>query len=257
MITTKAGLAMPAIVAALTLMTPIAALAAGAGTAAPDPSAQQITVNLADDTGPVFHGASGALYGLSEDGVPGADLFSPLHVRTIAAKPPGGLQHPTGDADKVAPEFFGAGGQWELVYMQDYYSQWPYQNVGISSYLTTVDTIVSALKNNPNAGDFVYVPFNEPDWIWYSLNPSASDFGAQMSQFEQDWATVYERIRADDPGALIAGPNTSHYDPTVMADFLAYAKAHNVLPDVITWHELSPSSLQDFPSNYASATALA
>lgn len=35
---------------------------------------QQITVSLDSDTGPVFHGASGALYGLSDDGVPGADL---------------------------------------------------------------------------------------------------------------------------------------------------------------------------------------
>jgi hypothetical protein len=32
---------------------------------------QQITVSLDSDTGPVFHGASGALYGLGEVGVPG------------------------------------------------------------------------------------------------------------------------------------------------------------------------------------------
>jgi hypothetical protein len=77
-----------------------------------------------------------------------------------------------------------------------------------------------------------------------------------MAQFEQDWTTVYQRIRADDPGALIAGPNTSYYDPTVMGDFLAYAKAHNVLPDIITWHELSPSSLQTYRSSYASVVSL-
>jgi hypothetical protein len=77
-----------------------------------------------------------------------------------------------------------------------------------------------------------------------------------MAQFESDWATVYHRIRADDPGALIAGPNTSYYDPTVMGDFLAYAKANNVLPNMITWHELSPSSLQNYPANYASVVAL-
>jgi hypothetical protein len=219
-------------------------------------AAARITVNLADQTGAVFHGASGALYGLSEDGVPGADLFDPLHVRTIAQKPPGGQQHPTGDADKVAPEFFGAGGQWLLVYMQDYYSQWPYQNVGISNYLTAVDTIVSSLKNTPHASRYVYVPFNEPNNIWYSLNPSASTFTSQMAAFEQDWTTVYQRIRADDPGALIAGPNTSYYDPTVMADFLAYAKGHDVLPDIITWHELSPSSLQSYRSSHASVVAL-
>src|SRR6202023_1339140 len=135
--------------------------------------AATITVNLADSTGPVLHGASGALYGLSENGVPGADLIDPLHVRTIAQGPPNAAQPPTGHADQVAPEFFGSGGQYLLDYMQDYYSQWPYQNVGIPSYLTTVDTIVSAVKNGPDASHYALVPFNEPDDIWYNLNPAA------------------------------------------------------------------------------------
>lgn len=226
-------------------------------------TAQTITVNLADRTGPVLHGASGALYGLSENGVPGADLLGPLHIQTIAQGPPNGAQHPSGHSDQVAPEFFSMGGQRLLVYMQDYYSQWPYQNVGIPSYLTTVDTIVSNVRNSPDAreggrggGRDVFVPFNEPDWIWYSLNPSASDFSAQMTRFEQDWTTVYQRIRADDPGALIAGPNTAVYNQTVMSDFLSYAKAHDVLPDIITWHVLEPGAQRAFPSDYASLQAL-
>lgn len=224
--------------------------------AAPASAATTITVNLANSTGPVFHGASGALYGLSENGVPGADLIDPLHIRTIAQGPANAAQHPTGHADQVAPEFFGSGGQYLLDYMQDYYSQWPYQNVGIPSYLSTVDTIVDAVQSGPYASKYVFVPFNEPNNIWYNLNPSASGFSTQLAQFESDWATVYHRIRADDPGALIAGPNTSYYDPTVMGDFLAYAKANNVLPNMITWHELSPSSLQNYPASYASVTAL-
>lgn len=224
--------------------------------AAPASAAATITVNLAGSTGPVFHGASGALYGLSENGVPGADLLDPLHVRTIAQGPANAAQHPTGHADQVAPEFFASGGQYLLDYMQDYYSDWPYQDVGIPSYLTTVDTIVNAVKSGPYASHYVFVPFNEPNDIWYDLNPADSDFSARLAQFESDWATVYQRIRADDPGALIAGPNTSYYDPTVMADFLAYAKANDVLPSIITWHELSPSSLQDYPANYASLTGL-
>ena len=238
-----------------------AALATPAGrsiasTSAGSSATQTISVNLAATTGPVLHGASGALYGLSENGVPGSDLLSPLHVATIAQGPPDGAQHPSGHADQVAPEFFGMGGQWLLVYMQDYYSQWPYQAVGIPSYLTAVDAIVSDVKSSPDASKFVFVPFNEPDWIWYDLNPSDSDFSAQMTQFEQDWTTVYQRIRADDPGALIAGPNTSVYNQTVMSDFLAYAKAHGVLPDIITWHVLEPSVQQSFPSDDASLRTL-
>ena len=148
------------------------------------------------------------------------------------------------------------GGKWLLDYMQDYYSQWPYQNVGISSYLSVVDTIVNGVRNGPDASRYVFVPFNEPDWIWYTLNPSNSNFGTEMTQFEEDWTTVFQRIRADDPGALIAGPNTSVYNATVMSDFLSYAKAHDVLPDVVTWHVLEPSTEESFPADYASFRAL-
>src|ERR1035441_1448 len=143
----KARTAVTAIVfaTATAVTTPLVLAPASAAPGAGPPAAQQITVNLASQTGPVFHGATGALYGLSENGVPGADLLSPLHVRAIAAKPPAGLQHPTGDADKIAPEFFGAGGQQILVYMQDIYSDWPYQNLGLSDYLPKAESIVTTL----------------------------------------------------------------------------------------------------------------
>jgi hypothetical protein len=217
-----------------------------------------ITVNLGADTGPVHHGASGALYGLSEDGVPGLPLLAPLHLRTIAQKPPGGAQHPTGDADRVAGEFVAAGGSRILVYVQDYYSDWPYQNNGIADYESVVDTVAAALKASPYHSHYVYVPFNEPDGIWYSpLNPGSSSYAANLARFESDWTTIYHRIRADDPGAVIAGPNTASYYPRLFSDFLTYAKDNGVLPDVLTWHELAPSSIANFPGYVASGTAVA
>src|SRR5438445_494035 len=53
-------------------------------------------------------------------------------------------------------------------------------------------------------------------------------------------------------GAVIAGPNTAVYYSDLFSQFLSYAKANNVLPDIITWHELSPSSISNFPNNLAS-----
>ena len=116
--------------------------------------------------------------------------------------------------------------------------------------------IIAALKASPYHRYFSYVPFNEPDWIWYTLDPARSDFAAQLAAFEQDWATVCRRIRAGDPGALIAGPNSAVYDPAVMSSFFTYAKANGVLPDIATWHELNPSSILEYRSHYASYRAL-
>jgi hypothetical protein len=243
--------AFAAIVAAVGLSASISSTQATAAA-----SGGTLTVNLASNTGAVLGGASGALYGLSEDGVPGSDLLSPLHIKTIATGPAPDSQHPSGHSDQVAPEFFSMGGQYLFDYMQDYYSDWPYQNVGIPSYLSAVDTIVDGVVASPDASKYVFVPFNEPDNIWYDLNPSGSDFAAQMAQFEQDWTTVYQRIRSLDPDALIAGPNTSVYNSTVMSDFLSYAKANDVLPDFITWHVLEPGAEAAFPPDYANFRAL-
>jgi len=71
-----------------------------------------------------------------------------------------------------------------------------------------------------------------------------------------DWTRTYHAIRASDPQALIVGPNEAYYDTRFMPDFLSYAKASNVLPDIISWHELSPSSLKSYRSSYASFRAL-
>jgi hypothetical protein len=255
----KARTAVTAIVfaTATAVTTPLVLAPASAAPGAGPPAAQQITVNLASQTGPVFHGATGALYGLSENGVPGADLLSPLHVRAIAAKPPAGLQHPTGDADKIAPEFFGAGGQQILVYMQDIYSDWPYQNLGLSDYLPKAESIVTTLAASRYRDRYAYVPFNEPDWIWYGLGTSSpSQYITNRDHFLADWTTVYRAIRSIDPHALIVGPNESHYDSRFTPDFLSYAKANNVMPDIISWHELSPSSLQTYRSTYTAYRAL-
>ena len=76
--TVAAASAMAVAAAMAALVSHPAAAAASGGT---------LTVNLASSTGPVLGGASGALYGLSENGVPGSDLLSPLHIETIAAGP--------------------------------------------------------------------------------------------------------------------------------------------------------------------------
>jgi hypothetical protein len=209
-------------------------------------------VHLGRETGPVFGGASGALYGLSEDGVPGTDLLAPLQVRTIAQKPPGGLQHPTGDADKVAPGFFAAGGELILVYLQDMYQDWPYKDGGIADYLTKVRSAVRSLTDGPYRNRVAFVPFNEPDWIWYDLKTAdPAQYITNRDRFLGDWATACQTIRSVNPDALIVGPNEAYYDSRFMPDFLSAAKAGQVLPDIISWHELSPDSLRTYRSSYA------
>jgi hypothetical protein len=213
---------------------------------------QQLVVDLSANTGTLKYGASGFLYGLGDEGIPTDNVLAPLNPQTIAQKAPDGLQHPNGDALKVAPQFKRNGGKAVQIYMQDIYKQWPYDQLGINDYLTKVDTIVNKVKADPNYGMYIYVPFNEPDWIWYGgmADYSNSNNASIRQQFFSDWQTVYNRLRSLDPGTKIAGPNLSYYNSQFQADFLTFAKANNVVPDVMTWHELGNDFFTDYYNHY-------
>ncbi|WP_329267108.1 CBM35 domain-containing protein [Streptomyces sp. NBC_01451] len=217
--------------------------------AAADP--QRVTVDLAASEGPVMRGANGTLYGLSDDGVPSDAMLAPLKITSISQKPEGGAQHPNGDALTVSKSFFRNGGGEINVMMQDIYAKWPYEDLGIEDYLPKVDKIVKEVAADPNSEHFVYIPFNEPDQIWYNLGTSdQAQYEINRDRFFRDWKTVYERIRAIDPNARIAGPNESGYHTRLLTDFLAFAERENVLPQIMTWHELDSSSLKNFQGNY-------
>ncbi|MPY57841.1 CBM35 domain-containing protein [Streptomyces spongiae] len=215
------------------------------------PIPQRLTVDLAASEGKVMLGANGALYGLSDDGVPSDAALEPLKITSISQKPEGGAQHPNGDALTVSKSFFRNGGGEINVMMQDIYAKWPYEDLGIDDYLPKVDKIVKEVAADPNSDRFVYIPFNEPDQIWYKLGvEDQAQYEANRDRFFKDWKTVYQRIRAIDPDARIAGPNEAGYHTRLLKDFLAFAKRENVLPQVMTWHELGSGSLRDFQAHY-------
>ncbi|MFF0079577.1 carbohydrate-binding protein [Streptomyces canus] len=233
----------------------------GTGLAVPQTAAaatQNFTVDLGTTTGAVLRGSNGALYGQSDDGVPGDNLLAPLKLTTGSQKPPNGAQHPNGDILQVAPSFFRNGGGTMYTNIQDEYSDWPYQNLGISDYLTKVDTAVNAVKATSYADKVVFVPFNEPDGNWYTGlgSSTSSTYTSALNSFNADWSTVYQRIKSDFPGAKIGGPNTANWNSKFFGDFLTYAKANNQLPDVFTWHELGPSSLANYRSHYTTYRSL-
>lgn len=205
-----------------------------------------ISVDFGTSTGSVTDGSTGFLYGLANSGIPTDSVVAALHPDSTAQMAPGGTQHPNGDALQVAPQFLADGGKNILIYMQDYYSTWPYPNPGIASYLNVVAAEATAVVADPNHANYIYVPFNEPDQQWYSGN---------LAGLEADWKAVYQKIRSIDPTARIAGLNYSAYNASDYANFLSYAKTNNVLPDVTTWHELQNSFFTNWYSNYSSYRA--
>ncbi|MEH0421488.1 carbohydrate-binding protein [Streptomyces sp. B21-083] len=221
-------------------------------------ASQSFTVDLGNTNGAVLHGSNGALYGQSDDGVPSDNLLAPLKLTTGSQKPPNGAQHPNGDIMDVAPSFFRNGGGTMYTNIQDEYSDWPYQNLGISDYLTKIDTAVNTVKGASWANKVVFVPFNEPDGNWYTGigSTNTTTYQTALNKFDSDWSAAYQRIKSDFPAAKIGGPNTAHFNSKFFGDFLTYAKANNQLPDVFTWHELDPASLANYRGHYSTYRSL-
>jgi Carbohydrate binding module (family 35) len=223
-------------------------------------SVQQLVVDLDERTGDFFGAGSGVLYGLSDDGVPSDNTLEPLRIHSIAQKPPAGAQHPNGDALVVSDSFVRTGGEYIQIYVQDMYEQWTYENVGgeipcndicFDDYMEKLAWVVDQASSSPHADRFVYVPFNEPDFIWYNLgtgNPTL--YQQRMEVFLEHWKTAVEYIREHHPGARVAGLNDSTFRARNYGDFLEFGRDNNVLPDVVTWHQLPSNSLDPSSSNY-------
>ncbi|MDQ1043279.1 cellulosome protein [Streptomyces sp. V4I2] len=212
--------------------------------AAPD----TLTVDLGTETGPFHGGASGTLYGLYGDGVPSRTLVEGMYPRTVTTKAQDGIQHPGGDALEILPPFVAAGGQDVYVYLPDFYRGFPYEWPGadgeerLAGFLEIVRRQVEhVLTLGPDRSHVVYVPFNEPEGNMFGEGEWSHDgvsWRTDPRHYFAAWKKTYHLIKGLDPDARIAGPNTCILYPEVRG-FLEFAKEHDVLPDVITWHELS------------------
>jgi hypothetical protein len=221
-------------------------------------SPAEISVDLADRSlGKINHGASAALYGLSEPNVPDINTLIPLKPSHILQKAPNGVQHPSGDGLRVADYFFEAGGNNIQIYMQDYYGRWYYPSRTPEQYIneavTPIATQVKSYKKEwakKNLGQnpddkFIYVPYNEPEQNgtrYPNFNSNNSTGAKSRETFNNDWLAVYKAIKAIDPGAKISGPNLIDYKSFIIESFIPFCIENDCLPDTISWHLLSNKS---------------
>ncbi len=210
-----------------------------------------LTVEMTQKTGPMRHGSAGFLYGLGSRGTPNANMLTPLKPGTAVQKAPDGLQHPTGDVLDVAETFIEAGGEQVQIYLQDIYALWSYEYTGIDAYLEKikemVPKIVALRDSNPDfKGKLVYVPYNEPDGIWFN-NVNSSE--TVQNTFNEYWQKAYTLIRDMDPEALIGGASYATYQSNAMESWIKFCVENDCQPDCITWHELQTDKLSSFKSH--------
>ena len=224
--------------AAIFLAVPGLVLSAGpSATAASTPN--NLVVDLGSNTGPFDGGASGALYGLYDQGVPTSNLIQGMGMVTTDTKAQDGQQHPGSDALEIAKPFVASGGGSIYIYMTDVYRNFPYERTTYAQYQGYMKTEVEQVLTSPYRSRIILVPYNEPDGNWFSgLTTNA----ATLAAFEAEWLQTYNFIKGLWPQARIAGPNLSGFYPAALGSFLQFCLANHCLPAVMTWHELAVAS---------------
>ena len=224
--------------AAIFLAVPGLVLSAGpSATAASTPN--NLVVDLGSNTGPFDGGASGALYGLYDQGVPTSNLIQGMGMVTTDTKAQDGQQHPGSDALEIAKPFVASGGGSIYIYMTDVYRNFPYERTTYAQYQGYMKTEVEQVLTSPYRSRIILVPYNEPDGNWFSgLTTNA----ATVAAFEAEWLQTYNFIKGLWPQARIAGPNLSGFYPAALGSFLQFCLANHCLPAVMTWHELAVAS---------------
>jgi hypothetical protein len=207
-----------------------------------------ISVDLSSSYRPVTHAASGSLYGLSFDGVPPDRVIDPLKPRMFTQMAPNGHQlpngttEPTGDALKVAPAAARAGAQ-VTIRMPDWYPTFPYQWVSWEDWTNAVEQQLAAKLAAPDITNiYGWELWNEPDFTWDVEH---------AGPFNDGWLKTYQLVRATDPETPIVGPSATHYYADFLQPFLSFCKTNNVLPDVVSWHELTTGGNADIEGHVA------
>lgn len=79
--------------------------------------------------------------------------------------------------------------------------------------------------------------WNEPDYSVF--------WDRSAEQFNEAWKRAFHKIRSVDPTAIIVGPSLSRGPWHYLYEFLLIAKANNVVPDVVSWHDYALDHPQD------------
>lgn len=232
-----------------------------------------LTADLSVKTGDVTTGASGYLYGIAEEGVPSKNMTESVDISTVSQKVTGGLQHPIGDISHVDSQLDST--DYNVVYLQDIYSTWYYEQQAIeekrsqgsydwkaflkSDFLPKVEKCVKELSKSSYSEKTVYCLYNECDngvWFGETKESADSEFGvygeyneAGEKNFFEAWKITYDLVKEINPDALIGGPGFCDYDHNEIEHFLKFCVNNDCVPEIMIYHELNDSSVYHWQSH--------
>lgn len=231
----------------------------------------EVSLDLAAISDPVSQKATGFLHGLS-DALPSSSHYEALKPRiqrfpaflgnpNMLPYTPGGESGQSGFSSPSYMNRLKAIGARQQIVVSDEYMWfghhlswgWPGDAAhdGKTPYQILdekLDAIVDyALANFPAAAGW------QIEWDLWNEPDNAEFWARTQAQFFATWKHAYERVRAKDPNAVIVGPSIAYFVTQTnparagwLKAFLLYARNNNVLPNIVSWHEMvNPREIPD------------
>jgi hypothetical protein len=191
---------------------------AGSPTVSAAATIENVTVVMDIDRGPATYAATGFLHSFSAT-TPSDDLVVPIKPRLFRLN--------ASTTWSCYPRVKRLGAKVQLVVSDSYgYSRWPGYNGYQSAWESTIAGLISKADS---------LGFTDIEWdLWNEPNYSAF-WQASTQQFYDTWEIGYLKVRSLKPNAVIVGPSATG-SVQYVKDFLLFAKAHDVLPDVLSFH---------------------
>jgi len=199
-------------------------------------------VDLSSTTEQLAHRAAGVLHSLSAE-MPDDSFVAPLKLQLFR-----------GNAEEIvesAARLHALGVQQVQVVVSDTYGYdgpWPGDDGSYSKWDQVIDEVVAKVAG---VDGIAFDIWNEPNG---GIVPQMKDFWKpSKQQFFETWEHGVRRLRTLVPNATIVGPSSNNIGDGLifgrwgqqwMHDFLIFAHENDVMPDVVSWHELLPSSIE-------------
>lgn len=203
--------------------------------------AEVVTVDAGKDLGPATYRASGFLHAMSKT-VPATDMIAPLKPQLfrMAAED----WHKIGAGSFANYERVKQLGARMQVVISDNHGYglagwWPGDNGDWTAWDFIVESLVKRVQADKQKVEWDI--WNEPNGRYF--------WGRDLAQFNETWKRGYQKIRSLDPKATIVGPSIAGYDRKYLEAFLEYAKANDVVPDLLAWHEFG--NPRKIPTHFA------
>jgi hypothetical protein len=211
----------------------IVTLTAGTGGSPPSPvsTSETVTIDMSLDGGPVTYRASGFMHHGILAATPSDALVTPMKTKMVRC----GALGANDVCNTIYNRVTGLGAKLQFLLSDNFYqAPWPGDGGNWTAWDNQCTNKVNAAVTAGRT--FEWDIWNEPN----ITNPFWGAAGGQSQWFEA-WKRCVNIIRGILPNAVIVGPSVggdfTTQSKTYLEQFLTYAKANNVMPNRLSWHE--------------------